>query len=95
MTFLFFLILVVGAVLAYRYRVPLIAKITGQQESRIRQRAGAAQAQLKLVAVSRGELCPRCRGNRRARSDRDRLQGRLSCARQPLVLPAGPRRSAG
>ena len=36
MTFLFFLILVVGAVLAYRYRVPLIAKITGQKESRIR-----------------------------------------------------------
>jgi uncharacterized membrane protein len=37
MTFLIFLILVVGAVLAYRYRVPLIAKITGQQESRIRR----------------------------------------------------------
>jgi hypothetical protein len=35
-TFLIFLILVVGGVLAYRYRVPLIAKITGQKESRIR-----------------------------------------------------------
>ena len=37
MTFLIFLILVVGGVLAYRYRVPLIAKITGQRESRIRR----------------------------------------------------------
>ena len=37
MTFLVFLILVVGAVLAYRYRVPLIAKITGQNQSRIRR----------------------------------------------------------
>ncbi|HEX8487833.1 MAG TPA: hypothetical protein VF642_04755 [Propionibacteriaceae bacterium] len=37
MTFLIFLILVVGGILAYRYRVPLIAKITGQKESRIRR----------------------------------------------------------
>jgi hypothetical protein len=37
MTFLIFLILVVTGVLAYRYRVPLIAKITGQKESRIRR----------------------------------------------------------
>ena len=37
MTFLILLILVVGGVLAYRYRVPLIAKITGQKESRIRR----------------------------------------------------------
>jgi hypothetical protein len=36
MTFLIFLLLVVGAVVAYRNRVPLIAKITGQKESRIR-----------------------------------------------------------
>ncbi|MET0692303.1 MAG: hypothetical protein ABWX96_12435 [Propionibacteriaceae bacterium] len=36
MTLLIFLLVVVGAVLAYRYRVPLIAKITGQKESRIR-----------------------------------------------------------
>ena len=37
MTFLILLVLVVGGVLAYRYRVPLIAKITGQKESRIRR----------------------------------------------------------
>jgi predicted MFS family arabinose efflux permease len=36
MTFLILLILIVGGVVAYRYRVPLIAKITGQRESRIR-----------------------------------------------------------
>jgi hypothetical protein len=36
MTFLFLLILIVGGIVAYRYRVPLIAKITGQPESRIR-----------------------------------------------------------
>ena len=37
MTFLILLILIVGGVVAYRYRVPLIAKITGQKESRIRR----------------------------------------------------------
>ena len=37
MTFLILLLLIVGGVLAYRYRVPLIAKITGQKESRIRR----------------------------------------------------------
>ena len=37
LTFIIFLLLVVGGVLAYRYRVPLIAKITGQKESRIRR----------------------------------------------------------
>jgi hypothetical protein len=37
MTFLILLVLIVGGVLAYRYRVPLIAKITGQKESRIRR----------------------------------------------------------
>lgn len=37
MTFIILLILIVGAVVAYRYRVPLIAKITGQKESRIRR----------------------------------------------------------
>ena len=37
MTLFIFLVLVVGAVLAYRYRVPLIAKITGQKETRIRR----------------------------------------------------------
>ena len=37
MTFLILLILIVGGILAYRYRVPLIAKITGQRESRIRR----------------------------------------------------------
>ena len=37
MTFFIFLVLVVAGVLAYRYRVPLIAKITGQKESRIRR----------------------------------------------------------
>ena len=31
------LILIVSGVLAYRYRVPLIATITGQKESRIRR----------------------------------------------------------
>jgi hypothetical protein len=36
MTFFILLVLVVAGVLAYRYRVPLIAKITGQKESRIR-----------------------------------------------------------
>ena len=36
LTFLILLLLVVGGVVAYRYRVPLIAKITGQKESRIR-----------------------------------------------------------
>jgi hypothetical protein len=37
MTLIIVLILIVGGVLAYRYRVPLIAKITGQKESRIRR----------------------------------------------------------
>jgi hypothetical protein len=36
MTLIVILLLIVGGVLAYRYRVPLIAKITGQKESRIR-----------------------------------------------------------
>lgn len=36
MTLLVLLLLVVGGVVAYRYRVPLIARITGQRESRIR-----------------------------------------------------------
>lgn len=35
MTLFILLILIVSGVLAYRYRVPLIAKITGQKESRI------------------------------------------------------------
>jgi len=37
MTFFIFLVLVVGGILAYRYRVPLIARITGQKEDRIRR----------------------------------------------------------
>ncbi len=37
MTLIIVLILIVGGVLAYRYRVPLIAKITGQKDSRIRR----------------------------------------------------------
>lgn len=37
MTLFILLILIVSGVLAYRYRVPLIAKITGQKESRIRR----------------------------------------------------------
>ena len=37
LTFIILLLLVVGGVVAYRYRVPLIAKITGQKESRIRR----------------------------------------------------------
>jgi hypothetical protein len=37
MTLIVILLLIVGGVLAYRYRVPLIAKITGQKESRIRR----------------------------------------------------------
>ena len=37
MMFLILLILIVGGVVAYRYRVSLIAKITGQKESRIRR----------------------------------------------------------
>ena len=36
MTLFIILVLIVAGVLAYRYRVPLIAKITGQKESRIR-----------------------------------------------------------
>ena len=37
MTFIILLILLVAGVVAYRYRVPLIARITGQKESRIRR----------------------------------------------------------
>lgn len=37
MTFILLVILVVIGVVAYRYRVPLIAKLTGQTESRIRR----------------------------------------------------------
>jgi hypothetical protein len=37
MTFLILLVLIVSGILAYRYRVPLIARITGQKESRIRR----------------------------------------------------------
>jgi hypothetical protein len=37
MPLLVLLLLIVGAVVAYRYRVPLIAKITGQKETRIRR----------------------------------------------------------
>lgn len=37
MTFIVLAILVILGVVAYRYRVPLIAKITGQPESRIRR----------------------------------------------------------
>lgn len=35
--FWFLVILVLVAVLAYKFRVPLLAKITGQSETRIRQ----------------------------------------------------------
>ncbi|MGB0099740.1 MAG: hypothetical protein WBP61_05610 [Nocardioides sp.] len=31
------LLLIVGAVLAYRFRVPLLARILGQSESRVRR----------------------------------------------------------
>ena len=37
MTLLVLVILVVVGVVAYRYRVPLIARVTGQKESRIRR----------------------------------------------------------
>ncbi len=37
MTLLILLLIIVGGVVAYRYRVPLIAKITGQKEARIRR----------------------------------------------------------
>ena len=37
MTFIVLVILIVIGVVAYRFRVPLIAKVTGQQESRIRR----------------------------------------------------------
>ena len=37
MTLLVLVILVVIGVVAYRYRVPLIARVTGQKESRIRR----------------------------------------------------------
>lgn len=41
MTFLFILLgLVAAGVLAYRFRVPIAAKILGQPESRIRRRIG-------------------------------------------------------
>lgn len=32
-----FLVLVVGAIAAYKYRVPLIAKLTGQPQARIQR----------------------------------------------------------
>jgi hypothetical protein len=37
MGFLIFLVLVVAAVVVWRMRVPLMAKILGQSESRVRQ----------------------------------------------------------
>jgi hypothetical protein len=37
MTFIVLVILIVLGVVAYRHRVPLIAKVTGQKESRIRR----------------------------------------------------------
>lgn len=37
MTFIVLAVLIVIGVVAYRYRVPLIAKVTGQKESRIRR----------------------------------------------------------
>lgn len=37
MTLIILVVLIVAGVVAYRYRVPLIARITGQQESRIRR----------------------------------------------------------
>ena len=37
MTLIILVILIVAGVVAYRYRVPLIARITGQKESRIRR----------------------------------------------------------
>ncbi|HEU5484772.1 MAG TPA: hypothetical protein VFU98_07695 [Microlunatus sp.] len=37
MTFIVLALLIVIGVVAYRYRVPLIAKLTGQKESRIRR----------------------------------------------------------
>ena len=46
MTLVIILLLIVGAVVAYRYRVPLIAKITGQREKPDPQRLGAAQTPL-------------------------------------------------
>jgi len=36
-TFIVLALLIVIGVVAYRYRVPLIAKLTGQKESRIRR----------------------------------------------------------
>ena len=44
MTFIVLVILVVIGVVAYRYRVPLIARITGQKESRIRRALDPASA---------------------------------------------------
>ena len=37
MTLIILVILIVAGVVAYRHRVPLIARITGQKESRIRR----------------------------------------------------------
>jgi hypothetical protein len=37
MGFLIFLVIVVAAVVAWRMRVPLMAKVLGQSESRVRQ----------------------------------------------------------
>lgn len=36
--FWFFLLVIVGAILAYRFRVPLLAKILGQDPARIERR---------------------------------------------------------
>jgi hypothetical protein len=38
MTFLIILVLIVAGVVAYKNRVPLIAKLTGQPQSRIERR---------------------------------------------------------
>jgi hypothetical protein len=38
MGFLILIVLIVAAVAAYKFRVPLIAKITGQPQSRIERR---------------------------------------------------------
>ncbi len=37
MTFLILLVLVVLGVLAYKYRVPILARLTGQPQSRIQR----------------------------------------------------------
>lgn len=40
MGFVIVLLIVVAAVLAYRFRVPLLARILGQSEDRIRRQLG-------------------------------------------------------